>query len=125
MQTELISTIRVLLLNAAILVFAIGVLLALVFAYREGRQYLQHRGLLDEFDNFKDIVEKVVRALEQEGVVASYTNTQKKEIAFNTLREMALRANLPIHNKTINLLIEAAVQLMNQGQGKFDIGVRG
>jgi len=100
--------------------FLLGLLAILAsYAGKKVLEYLQKKGLLDEYEYLKKGIETAVRALEQEGLLVEYTGEQKKEMAMIWARKIADDLGIKVSDEILDFLIEEVVQILNTEAGKF------
>lgn len=110
--TEYAATILSVLLVA---LAAVGVYAGYVFSVK----YLKSKLSLEQFGLLEQIVDAVVRGLEQSGLQIPYTGEQKKMMATQLIKKLAADFSIPLNDTLLDALIEAAVQILNSEAGKF------
>ena len=105
--------------SLALALLGLGLITLAVLAYKQFKDYVHLHGYDVAYTTFLGYVDTVVRALEQQGLLAGWDGARKKEMAVVALRKGAGWLGLSIPDDMLDKIIEGAVQIINSEAGKF------
>jgi len=116
LQQELLQAIQV--VTGALIAGIVTILVILIkMAFKSFELFLASKIGEINVNRAKSFVQTVVRDLEQNGAFKYFNGAQKKQMAKIRLAQWIAENNLPYEPAFTDMLIEEAVQLVNEGLG--------